>query len=259
MNAVRTGDGPRKTGGAVEAVMGFKPLVFVMVTAGSAAAALAALGLCAYMGSGLPAMLLAGAVCLGSAAVCAAVVVRMAASRVDRVLAPFLGVSQSAEYEVELAQRLAQEQQGWIEAREGLSRVKSHLEEVSRSVSLLEGQMTQTDVLAINATIEASRAGEAGRGFGLLATEFRRLAESIATLTVRIKDLLDELDGEVSSSLNKSRQSGEKLAALAEEFQRNTRDLDRDLTELETALDRTCRTFGLDAPGSGFSLHGTDR
>ncbi|MFY0685983.1 MAG: hypothetical protein JXQ90_02400 [Cyclobacteriaceae bacterium] len=63
---------------------------------------------------------------------------------------------------------------------------------ISDKVKEIEEISSQTDLLAINAAIEASRAGEAGKGFSVVASEVKKLAEHTQTSSHQINDIVEE-------------------------------------------------------------------
>jgi methyl-accepting chemotaxis protein WspA len=92
----------------------------------------------------------------------------------------------------------------------------------------------QTNILSLNAAIEAEKAGDAGRGFSVVATEIRRLADQTSVSTWDIEQMLKEMQSAVSASVmgmdkfseeirrsvEEVRQVGGQLSGVMEQVQR---------------------------------------
>lgn len=80
-----------------------------------------------------------------------------------------------------------------LETSNRLQRLSESSQKISRVVSLIGQFTTQTQLLALNASIEATRAGDFGRGFAVVADEVRSLARQSATAATEIEQLVQEI------------------------------------------------------------------
>ena len=74
-------------------------------------------------------------------------------------------------------------------------------QQVGTVLDIVSELAEQTNILAINATIEAAGAGEAGRRFGVVATEIRTLADRVGSSTKEIRGLIDDVRGAVNTTV----------------------------------------------------------
>jgi methyl-accepting chemotaxis protein len=102
-----------------------------------------------------------------------------------------------------------------------IQELNAHAERVAEILAAISQVADRTDLLALNAALEGTKAGEAGRGFTLVAAEMRRLAESVMESVAGIRRLMNDMRNASHSAV----QAGQEGIALSEETTRSARDI----------------------------------
>lgn len=101
------------------------------------------------------------------------------------------------------------------ETSKRIKRLGESSQEIGSIVELINDIAEQTNILALNAAIQAASAGEAGRGFTVVADEVQRLAERSTSATKRIETLVQAIQSDTNEAVNSMEQTTAEVVAGA--------------------------------------------
>ena len=129
-------------------------------------------------------------------------------------------------------------QQETLHLREEMNRLGAQAENIGAIMTVISDIADQTNLLALNAAIEAARAGEAGRGFAVVADEVRKLAEKTMGATREVAEAIGGIQASSRESIQATARTGEGLEKAAEYVGRSGGALEEIVAETSTMADQ---------------------
>jgi len=141
-------------------------------------------------------------------------------------------VSEGARVVAQAASGINQLSDNVTSAAEVVSKLREGTQSIGEVLTVIRGIAEQTNLLALNAAIEAARAGEQGRGFAVVADEVRTLASRTQESTANIEAIIDDLQSTATSAVDVMNQSRDEAAHSVE----LTEQVHKVLAEITTVI-----------------------
>lgn len=114
-----------------------------------------------------------------------------------------------------------------------ITTLETHTNEIGEVVDVIQGIAEQTNLLALNAAIEAARAGEQGRGFAVVADEVRALANKTQESTVEIQHRIENLQNSSKQAVQVMTQGQERIHDTVEKSQMAGESINQSNSQLD--------------------------
>lgn len=181
--------------------------------------------------------------------------IKSVSDRVGEVTNSISDVAQGSERSADVARRAADMTE---KSTKHIRELQGAADEIGRVIETIQEIAEQTNLLALNATIEAARAGEAGKGFAVVASEVKELASQTAHATEDIRARIERIQGstgeavrsvdEVREVIQSVDESASHIARSVSEQRQKTNEMSETLSRTSEGVDQVARTV------SGFAI-----
>jgi Methyl-accepting chemotaxis protein (MCP) signalling domain/GAF domain len=132
--------------------------------------------------------------------------------------------------------RLVQVVKGLNESKNQFGAVQEMMEDITKTVKLINKIVDQTKLLALNATIEAARAGEQGKGFAVVASEVKNLSESTRVAAEEIRKNIERGQSTLDSIFKVLKQQVEETGTISDKALQSIKIADAETISIAEAI-----------------------
>lgn len=132
---------------------------------------------------------------------------------------------------------------------ERLTTLSQHTDRIAEILDVIKDVANKSELLALNAALEGAKAGEAGRGFSLVAARMQRLAEDVMASVRDVKGLTDDIRGATRATATATvgatriaedtTEAAHRISAVTRDQERSTEEVTRAMNDIATACTQT--------------------
>jgi methyl-accepting chemotaxis protein len=138
----------------------------------------------------------------------------------------------------QVVQSIAEVQKNALELKDDMTNLGQQAQGIGQIMNVISDIADQTNLLALNAAIEAARAGEAGRGFAVVADEVRKLAEKTMTATKEVGDAIHGIQSGTQKNIANVEHTVDKIDSATALATKSGESLDDIVTLVEATTDQ---------------------